>query len=85
MLVWQVYKVEGGGMGINYGANKLRSPAPVQVGARVRACVELASVTPASAGGDRVVSRITVECDGQTKPVCVVEILSRLLAEPTHR
>ena len=41
MLVWQVYRVEGVRMGVNYGANKLRFPSPVPVDSKVRAGVEL--------------------------------------------
>lgn len=50
MLTWQVYKVEGVKMGVNYGADKLRFPSPVPVGSRVRAGVELTSVTPNKLG-----------------------------------
>ena len=50
MLSWQVYKVEGVRMGVNYGANRLRFPSPVPVASKVRAGVELLSVTPAGGG-----------------------------------
>ncbi|MEO3783619.1 MaoC family dehydratase [Actinocorallia sp. B10E7] len=75
MLVWQVYKVEGVSMGINYGANKLRFPSPVPVGSRVRAGVELLSVTPGG-GGYQVTSKVTIEREGGGKPACVVETVS---------
>jgi acyl dehydratase len=75
MLVWQVYKVEGVRMGVNYGADKLRFPAPVPVDSQVRAGVELLSVTP-GAGGHQVKARITLERDGGDKPVCVVDTVS---------
>jgi acyl dehydratase len=78
MLVWQVYTVENVRMGINYGANRLRFPAPVPVGSRVRAGVELASVTP-SGGGYQVVTTVTVEVEGADKPACVVETVSVLV------
>ncbi|MQY33878.1 putative enoyl-CoA hydratase 1 [Streptomyces sp. RB17] len=75
MLVWQVYRVEGVSMGVNYGANKLRFPSPVPVGSKVRAGVELVSVEPGG-GGYRVTTRVTVERQGAGKPACVAETLS---------
>jgi acyl dehydratase len=78
MLSWQVYKVEGMRMGVNYGANRLRFPSPVPVDSRVRAGVELLSVTPAS-GGYQLVARVTVERDGGDKPACVVDTVSVLV------
>jgi acyl dehydratase len=78
MLSWQVYKVEGMQMGVNYGANRLRFPSPVPVASKVRAGVELLSVTPAS-GGYQVVARVTVERDDGDKPACVVDAVSVLV------
>jgi acyl dehydratase len=78
MLSWQVYKVEGMRMGVNYGANRLRFPSPVPVDSKVRAGVELLSVTPAG-GGYQVVARVTVERDGGDKPACVVDTVSVLV------
>ncbi|MGV9868006.1 MaoC family dehydratase [Rhodococcus koreensis] len=75
MLVWQVYTIEGVSMGINYGSNTVRFPAPVPVGSRVRAGVELVSVTPGG-GGERFVLRVTVEREGGDRPVCVAETVS---------
>jgi acyl dehydratase len=75
MLVWQVYTVEGVRMGVNYGADKLRFPAPVPVDSQVRAGVELLAVTP-GAGGYQVKARVTIEREGGDKPVCVVDTVS---------
>jgi acyl dehydratase len=75
MLTWQVYKVEGVKMGVNYGADKLRFPSPVPVGSRVRAGVELTSVTPNKLGY-QVATRVTIELDGSDKPACVVDMLA---------
>lgn len=75
MLVWQIYTVEGTKMGVNYGANKVRFPSPVPVGSRVRAGVELVSVTPGG-GGQQVVARVTIEREGGDKPACVAETVS---------
>ncbi|MCU7825962.1 MaoC family dehydratase [Kitasatospora sp. DSM 101779] len=78
MLVWQVYRVEGVRMGVNYGANKLRFPSPVPVDSRVRAGVELLSVVPGG-GGHQATVRVTVELEGGAKPACVVETVSILV------
>jgi acyl dehydratase len=78
MLLSEVYTVEGIAMGVNYGANKLRFPAPVPVGSKVRGGVELVSVTPGGSGY-RVIARVTVEREGSDKPVCVVETVSVLV------
>ncbi|MGW2666418.1 MaoC family dehydratase [Nocardia tengchongensis] len=78
MLAAAVYTVTGLSMGINYGANKVRFPAPVPVNSRVRAGVELVSLTPASTGF-QLVTRVTVEIDGAAKPACVVEHVALLV------
>jgi acyl dehydratase len=75
MLSAQVYRIEDVSMGVNYGAERLRFPAPVPVGSELRAGVELVSVTP-GAGGYRVVERVTVELAGGGKPACVVDAVS---------
>jgi acyl dehydratase len=72
-----VLQVDGVRMGINYGTNKVRFPAPVPVGSRVRGRVELVEVTDAP-GGVQIVTKVTVEREGGAKPVCVAESVSRL-------
>ncbi len=69
--------VDGVRMGVNYGVNKVRFPAPVPVGSRIRARVDLLSVDDVP-GGVQVTSRVTVERDGGDKPVCVAESVARL-------
>ena len=76
-LVSQIYRVEGVRMGVNYGTNKVRFPAPVPVGSTIRAGAELRSVTDVS-GGVQVELTVTIETEGGTKPVCVAETVSRL-------
>jgi len=66
-------------MGINYGVNKARFPAPVRSGARVRARGELAEATEV-AGGVQIVVRVTVDIEGSEKPAAVVEAVSRYLS-----
>jgi len=76
MLSADVVKVQGARMGVNYGLNKVRFPAPVPAGSKVRATFELLSVEDVE-GGVQVVSRVTVEREGGDKPVCVAETVSR--------
>ena len=75
-LVGQVYTVEGVGMGINYGVNRLRFTAPVPVGSRVRAVVDLGDVIDV-AGGVQLTVGVTVELEGSPRPALVVEWLVR--------
>ena len=63
-------------MGINYGVNKVRFPAPVPVGSRIRAHFEILEVSEVE-GGVQVVTKGTVEREGEEKPVCVAEMVSR--------
>jgi acyl dehydratase len=78
-LVAEVFRVSGVRMGINYGTNRVRFPAPVPVGSRVRVGVQLASVEDV-AGGVQVVSDLTFEVEGGEKPVCVAQTVSRYYA-----
>ncbi|HSE71427.1 MAG TPA: MaoC family dehydratase [Nocardioidaceae bacterium] len=77
-MVWQVYTVEGLRMGVNYGSNKVRFPAPVPVGSRLRAGVELLELDRGPKGA-QAVARVTVERDGGDKPVCIAETISVLV------
>lgn len=72
----ELIQVEGTSMGVNYGADRLRFPAPVRVGSRVRATARIAGVEQV-AGGVQTRITITVEIEGESKPACVVESLSR--------
>jgi acyl dehydratase len=76
MLSDGVVTVAGVRMGVNYGLNKVRFPAPLPVGSRVRARFELLSVDDVE-GGVQTVARTTVEREGGDKPVCVAETVSR--------
>ena len=76
-LVSEIYSVDGVRMAVNYGTNRVRFPAPVPVGSRLRAGAELLSVTDVS-GGVQVELLVTFEVEGGTKPVCVAETVSRL-------
>ena len=63
-------------MGVNYGTNKVRFPAPVPVGSKLRARVFLLSVDDIE-GGAQVVWQVTMEREGSSKPVCVAESITR--------
>jgi acyl dehydratase len=76
VLTTGLVRVDGVRMGVNYGVNKVRFPAPVPVDSRVRARVEIVSVEDVG-GGVQVTSRVTIERDGGDKPVCVAESVAR--------
>jgi acyl dehydratase len=63
-------------MGINYGVNRVRFPAPVPVGSRVRATFEAKEVE-AIQGGRQSTMLATIEREGGEKPVCVAEVVFR--------
>jgi acyl dehydratase len=70
------FKVGGVRMTVNYGLNRVRFPAPVPVGSRLRAHYKLLSFDPIE-GGVQVVTEVTVEREGHAKPVCVAESVGR--------
>jgi acyl dehydratase len=72
----QVVDITGFSMGVNYGLNKVRYPAPVMVGSKLRLGVKLLDVTDI-AGGVQMVMEFTFECEGASKPSCVAEIIFR--------
>ena len=76
VLTTGLVRVDGVRMGVNYGVNKVRFPAPVPVDSRVRARVEIVSVEDVG-GGVQVTSRVTIEREGGDKPVCVAESVAR--------
>ena len=75
----QVVEVTGISSGVNYGVGKVRFPAAVPVGSRVRGHVTLESAEEVR-GGVQTVMVITVELEGSEKPACIVEAISRWLA-----
>ncbi|MFH8466834.1 MaoC family dehydratase [Streptomyces sp. NPDC017991] len=72
----QLIAVEGVKMGVNYGTNKVRFPAPVPVGSRLRATAKIIAVDEVT-GGVQVAVGFAVEREGGEKPVCVAESVSR--------
>jgi acyl dehydratase len=79
MLIPQIVKVEGITMAVNYGLNKVRFPAPVPVGSKLRLGATLTNVEDI-AGGVQVTMGMVYELDGADKPVCVAEIVFRYYA-----
>src|SRR5688572_1708995 len=75
-LVEQVFAVSDAAMGVNYGLNKVRFPAPVPVGSKVRARVTLKDVEQV-AGGLQTILAVTIEREGGDKPVCIAEWVTR--------
>jgi acyl dehydratase len=70
-------RIEESGMGVNYGLNRVRFMAPVPVGSRLRARLKLMICEPIQPEGLQMVWEVTVECEGQSKPVCVAESIAR--------
>jgi acyl dehydratase len=79
MFTEQVLSLEGFAFAVNYGLNKVRFPAPVPVGSRVRMSAELASLEEIP-GGAQITLKLTFEREGGEKPVCVAETLARVYA-----
>ncbi len=75
----QLIEVPGASAGINYGTGKVRFPSPVPVGSRVRGGATITAVEDI-AGGVQTTITITIQIEGQDKPACVIESLSRWLA-----
>jgi acyl dehydratase len=72
----QIVRVDGARLGVNYGCDKIRFPAPVRAGARIRGVGQLLRAE-AIEGGVQAWIRVSVEIDGETKPGCVADTISR--------
>jgi len=75
-LIFDIVQVDGAASIVNYGTNKVRFPAPVPVGSRVRLVAQCTDVTEVT-GGYQATLGLTFEREGADKPVCVAEILFR--------
>ena len=64
-------------MGVNYGCDKVRFPSAVKVGARVRGSGELIAAEKTKDGGVQATIRVTVEIEGESRPGCVADTISR--------
>jgi acyl dehydratase len=76
LLLGQVVRVQGVAMGVNYGCNKVRFPAPVPVDSELRLGATLASVEEV-AGGVQVAMDVTLEVRGAEKPSCAAQVVYR--------
>ena len=75
----ELFRLDTPGPRLNYGLNKVRFPNPVKVGARIRAAAQIAEVSDVPAG-KQMVTRYTIEIEGEDKPACVAETVVLLLA-----
>lgn len=72
----QIMQVNNVSMGVNYGCEKVRFPAAVPVGSRVRGGGEVISAEQVK-GGVQVVVRMIIEIEGGDRPACVIDTISR--------
>jgi acyl dehydratase len=75
----QLISFSGVKLGINYGWNRVRFPAPVPARSKVRATAEVQSVEDLGGGWFQTITKFTLELEGGTKPVCVAESVGRAL------
>lgn len=77
VLMRDVVSVQGAKMGLNYGLNRVRFTNPVPVGSRVRLHAKLSSAEKIEPNGIQVSYDLTFEIEGQEKPACVAQTISR--------
>jgi len=77
----QLLDVQRTSMGVNYGCDKIRFPSPVPVGSRVRATGSLTTAEETRDGGIQAKVTVKIEIEGQEKPACVIETISRFYPE----
>jgi acyl dehydratase len=77
LVLPQVLDVRGFSVAVNYGLDRVRFPAPVPVGARLRGGVVVEEVADVSGGGVQTTYTVTFEVEGGNKPVCVARFLER--------
>ncbi len=76
-LFGELLEVSGVAMGVNYGLNKVRFPAPVPVGSRIRLTAGLGAIEDAGLNSVQLVADLTVEVEGSAKPACVAQVIYR--------
>ena len=76
-FISSLWEINGFDFGVLYGFNRIRFPAPLPVGSRVRVRLRVASVEPIT-GGAQITAELTFEREGGDKPVCVAEYLARV-------
>ena len=80
-LATGTYTITDAAMGVNYGLNKVRFPAPVPVGSRVRATTTLTDVQEVAGGVQNTIA-VVIEREGGDKPVCIAEWVTRAYGKP---
>jgi len=75
----ELIEQKGIAMGVNYGFDRVRFPAPVPAGSRIRARAKVQSVEELDGGWWHVVTRLTIEVEGNDKPACVADSVGRAL------
>lgn len=75
-------RLDGVRMGINYGLDKVRFPAAVPTGTRIRGRMRVDRVEPLSDDGVQLTTTVTIEAEGSAKPACVATLLSRYHFHP---
>ena len=76
-LAAQVYRVDGVKMGINYGLNKVRFPAPVKVDSNIRLAATIVDVQPTKDGAKEITFDGAMEVEGLGRPACVAQVVFR--------
>lgn len=77
----QLIEVRGAAMGVNVGCDSVRFLSPVRSGSRIRGRGELLKAEPAKGDAIQSVARVTVEIEGEARPACVVDTVSRYYPE----
>ena len=75
----ELIEQKGIAIGVNYGFDRVRFPAPVPAGSRIRARAQVQSVEELGDGWWHVVTRLTIEVEGSDKPACVADSVGRAL------
>ena len=79
-LLKDVWAIQGAKLGVNYGLNKVRFPAPVPVGSRIRMAAQLGAAEDAGVNAVQAVVDFTIEVEGGDKPACVAQGVYRYYA-----
>ena len=73
----QLLEVQNTSMGVNYGCDKIRFPSPVPVGSKIRGTAAVTSVDETKDGGFQTKVTITIQIEGNDRPACIIETISR--------
>ncbi|HEX8166713.1 MAG TPA: MaoC family dehydratase [Beijerinckiaceae bacterium] len=76
VFIYDVIRLDGVRQSVNYGSNRVRFPAPVIVGSRLRGRIRLLGAEPMAGGALRATLQTTVEIEGSERPACVAETIA---------